>query len=358
MGFAAPPPAPPSPQAPETGTPAQAPEPGTTEQDGAPELPQGHTTTEGVMVVLDSADLADEGGSAEEGADDLLPPTSSAAPPGMVDYGHAPPELPPTAPVQAQEPPMLRPAVPPQRPTPPPAADEADGEGTPPPARAKGGKPVAPRPVVQEYDPELDPALHGGGGKRKPKARKRPARGGARGDKRAGAGVFFLLVLVLVAGFIGYQAFSGEASDVPPLEDAFGATSSAPPSTSTSAPPPTGSERAGVAIEFGPKDRGGQGTGAEVIAAYQHAYYVGRSVDGVLRFYSAPVDAAGRTDLQGKIDANPPGTEYRLKVTPEVPGERYSVELTVLWPGQKPLTATTVYRVTWRDGKYYVTGAE
>lgn len=194
-----------------------------------------------------------------------------------------------------------------------------------------------------------------------PKTKKKSkASGGNRVLIGVGA-VICLLVIGLVTAIV--ISFGGKAEEPQGLDLGDMTTSQTTPSSTTSSAPPTPEEppakgeKPGVALEFGPKDPGSQDSGAGVIAAYDHRYYVQRSGTAVSELFAPGARPDAKT-VQNSIDAQPSGTTYGLKVTPVVPGKEYDVVLTVNWPGQPKQEFRQKFFTTYSDGKFYVLRVE
>jgi len=170
------------------------------------------------------------------------------------------------------------------------------------------------------------------------------------------------VVLVALAAVVALSGTGEQKQDDLPIYSSTPPSSSQAPSSSVPQAPPTGTEKAGTAIKFGPDAAGDQASGPGAIAGYEHAYYVPgpdgkRSAVRAQDFY-APGARGDSARLQQAMDANPTGTSYDLKVTPIVPGDSYDVELTIKWPGQAPLVSKQRFFVTYVDGKFFILRAE
>ncbi|PZU04635.1 MAG: hypothetical protein DI630_00535 [Gordonia sp. (in: high G+C Gram-positive bacteria)] len=171
------------------------------------------------------------------------------------------------------------------------------------------------------------------------------------------AAVVGVMVIGLVVAIV--VASKPEAPKTPTITLPEGTVSTSVPTTSTRAtpstppPPPTNGEVAGVPITFGPENAGGQNGGAEVIAAYDYAYYVKRSGAEAVAMY-APGAQPNAGQAQNAIDANPEGTRYQLVITPVVVGKEYDVLLKVIWPGLPETEARQKFFTTYSDGKYFL----
>lgn len=153
-------------------------------------------------------------------------------------------------------------------------------------------------------------------------------------------------IAVLVALAIIVVSFVGKWSPSDPVSLDSIAPTTAPPSSTSTAP------------ELGcPAAQGDQGNAEGVIAAFEHAYYVQRSGAAVRALVAPGVPFNSAEAVQRGIDSVPAGTTYCLTVTGVAP-DTYSIGLTEYAPGgeekqylQKVTTAVV-------DGRVFIASVE
>lgn len=199
-------------------------------------------------------------------------------------------------------------------------------------------------------------------------AQPAPAAGGDKKKKiLIGTGAFVAaLALVVGIGVVFLGSGGGDGGDQQSNFDELTAAPAEPAATSTeptTSAPETSEEaeperepedKVGDVVKFSSDESGDRDSGAGVIAAYQHAYYIDRDAKKALGLWSGD-RASEVADMQDGIDGNPEGTRYELEVTTVIPGEEYEGVLKVFWPGiPDPGESIQVYSVRDRDGEYRI----
>lgn len=100
-------------------------------------------------------------------------------------------------------------------------------------------------------------------------------------------------------------------------------------------------------------ERGDQGSGAGVIAAFNFAYYSLRNGEAARALATPTTSVLPAPQLQTYIDGIPVGTTYCQKIT-EVSAEVYLVALTVRRPGEPVETIVQTVSTQKLDGRWFV----
>ncbi|MDV8070824.1 hypothetical protein R4P64_30325 [Rhodococcus sp. IEGM 1366] len=100
-------------------------------------------------------------------------------------------------------------------------------------------------------------------------------------------------------------------------------------------------------------DQGDQETGAGVIAAFEHAYYVTRSGAGVRALATPDTSLPLADKIQAGIDSVAVGTTHCVRITPITAGV-YSVVLAEMRPGIAPAQYPQTITTKDIDGRWFV----
>ena len=100
-------------------------------------------------------------------------------------------------------------------------------------------------------------------------------------------------------------------------------------------------------------DPGDQKSGAGVIAAFEHAYYVTRSGTAVRALTTPDTSLPAKEKIQAGIDTVPTGTTHCVRITPISAGI-YSVALTEMRPGQPPAQFLQTITAKELGGRWFV----
>lgn len=100
-------------------------------------------------------------------------------------------------------------------------------------------------------------------------------------------------------------------------------------------------------------DPGDQKSGAGVIAAFEHAYYVTRSATAVRALTTPDTSLPSAEKIQAGIDTVPTGTTHCVRITPISAGI-YSVALTEMRPGQPPARFPQTITTEELHGRWFV----
>lgn len=100
-------------------------------------------------------------------------------------------------------------------------------------------------------------------------------------------------------------------------------------------------------------DPGDQKSGAGVIAAFEHAYYVTRSGTAVRELTTPDTSLPSKEKIQAGIDTVPTGTTHCVRITPISAGI-YSVALSEMRPGQPPAQFPQTITAREFDGRWFV----
>lgn len=177
-----------------------------------------------------------------------------------------------------------------------------------------------------------------------------PARPGHRRNMRGYIIASALVVVVLAIGGIGAVLLNGASDSTPSTGQTPAA---APPPTATAPSDADCPDTTDGPVTTG-RDPGGTVGGAEVIKAFEYAYYVKRSGTAA-RELVAPLGKPNRADqMQAFIDRLDPDTLHCVKITDRGNG-LWAVELTELLPrGGEPITYHQLIQTIDADGRTFI----
>ncbi len=154
-----------------------------------------------------------------------------------------------------------------------------------------------------------------------------------------------LLVWFLLRVFSGSDTFApvvAQSDDAAPTS--MPALAITPPATTTEPVTDPSACRA---------DKGDQKTGAGVIAAFEHAYYITRSADAVRALATPDTSLPLAEKIQAGIDSVPVGTTHCVRITAITAGV-YSVVLAEMRPGIAPAQYPQTITTKDIDGRWFV----
>lgn len=159
------------------------------------------------------------------------------------------------------------------------------------------------------------------------------------------------LVVVSLLGWFLIRTFAGTEAPAPTLAaDSSSEPTSAPALAVT---PPVETTEPVADPSACRTDTGDQKSGAGVIAAFEHAYYVARS-GAAVRALATPETSLPLADkIQAGIDTVPTGTTHCVRITPITTGV-YSVVLAEMRPGQAPAQFPQTITTKDIDGRWFV----
>ncbi|OYD61343.1 hypothetical protein [Rhodococcus sp. OK302] len=183
-----------------------------------------------------------------------------------------------------------------------------------------------------------------------PKAPRPPKDEPPRRSYRLQYAAALLLVTALLGWFL-VRVFSGSDTPAPTLAADDGAAPTSMPALAVT-PPATTTEPAADPSACR-TDQGDQKSGAGVIAAFEHAYYVTRSGDAVraLATPDSPLPLADK--IKGGIDSVPAGTTHCVRIT-TITDRVYSVVIAEMRPGQEPGQFSQTITTKDIDGRWFV----
>lgn len=185
---------------------------------------------------------------------------------------------------------------------------------------------------------------------RPPKAPRPPKDEPPRRSYRLHYAAALLLVTALFGWFL-VRVFSGSDTPAPTLvaDDAVAPT----PMPALAPAPPAATTEPAADPSACRTDQGDQKSAANVIAAFEHAYYVTRSGDAVraLATPNTPLPLADK--IQTGIDSIPAGTTHCVRITP-VSDRVYSVVIAEMRPGQAPGQFSQTITTQDIDGRWFV----
>ena len=216
---------------------------------------------------------------------------------------------------------------------------------------APAGAPKAARPTTSS--PKTPKA---------PKASKVPKPSGAPKAPRSPKGepprrpylLRYAAALLLVAALLGWfllRVFSGSDTSAPVVAQGDDVAPTSMPALAVT--PPAAVTEPVADPSACRTDQGDQKTGAGVIAAFEHAYYITRSADAVRALATPDTSLPLAEKIQAGIDSVPVGTTHCVRIT-AIASDVYSVVLAEMRPGiapeQYPQTITTKDI----DGRWFV----
>ena len=225
-----------------------------------------------------------------------------------------------------------------------------DGEFTPPNFSSAGAPPVVEAPWETSAKPEPVPEL-------------RPSRPGRRPPRRRRAGLAIAVLGLAARCVVGVAGLVVVLRPTDSTDTADGPSQASAPATDVATAPADSTGDADCPSTVNGRvttgrDAGDQTSGAGVIKAFDHAYYVRR--DGAAaRALGTPSARVGTAkQMQTYIDQLPAKTRHCLTITDERKG-LYTVELSEIPPGGG---APTVFRqriqTTTADGKSWIVSIE
>ncbi|NMM90368.1 hypothetical protein B2J88_39585 [Rhodococcus sp. SRB_17] len=183
-----------------------------------------------------------------------------------------------------------------------------------------------------------------------PKAPRPPKDEPPRRPYRLHYAAALLLVTALLGWFL-VRVFSGSDTSAPTLAADDGAAPTSMPALAVT--PPAATTEPVADPSACRTDQGDQKSGANVIAAFEHAYYVTRSGDAVraLATPDSPLPLADK--IKGGIDSVPAGTTHCVRITP-ITDRVYSVVIAEMRPGQAPGQFSQTITTKDIDGRWFV----
>ncbi|WP_158171271.1 hypothetical protein [Rhodococcus sp. JT-3] len=159
-----------------------------------------------------------------------------------------------------------------------------------------------------------------------------------------------LIVVIALLGWFVLRLLSGndERTQVRIADETD--TSETAPTLDVTPPAPAAAETDPTACRTDPGD---QKSGAGVIAAFEHAYYVTRSGTAVRELTTPDTSLPSKEKIQAGIDTVPTGTTHCVRITPISAGI-YSVALTEMRPGQPPSQFPQTITAKEFDGRWFV----
>ena len=181
-----------------------------------------------------------------------------------------------------------------------------------------------------------------------PPAPKRPRKRDSRSPRLRY--VAALIVVVALLGWFVLRLLSGNDESAQERIADETDTSETAPTLDVTPPAPAVAETDATACRTDPGD---QKSGAGVIAAFEHAYYVARSATAVRALTTPDTSLPTAEKIQAGIDTVPTGTTHCVRITPIAAGI-YSVALTEIRPGQPPTQLPQTIATTELDGRWLV----
>lgn len=181
-----------------------------------------------------------------------------------------------------------------------------------------------------------------------PTAPKRPRKRDSRSPRLRY--VAALIVVVALLGWFVLRLLSGnDESAQERIADETDISETAP-TLDITPPAPVAAETDPTACRTDPGD---QKSGAGVIAAFEHAYYVARSGTAVRELTTPDTSLPAKEKIQAGIDTVPTGTTHCVRITPISAGI-YSVALTEMRPGQAAGQLSQTITTKDIDGRWFV----
>ena len=159
-----------------------------------------------------------------------------------------------------------------------------------------------------------------------------------------------LIVVVALLGWFTLRLLSGNDERAQERIVDETVTSETAPTLDVTPPVPAAAETDPVGCRTDPGD---QKSGAGVIAAFEHAYYVTRSGTAVRALATPDTSLPTKEKIQAGIDTVPTGTTHCVRITPISAGI-YSVALTEMRPGQPPAQFPQTITAEEIDGRWFV----
>ncbi|MCE4265343.1 hypothetical protein [Rhodococcus globerulus] len=164
----------------------------------------------------------------------------------------------------------------------------------------------------------------------------------------------YAVALLLVAALLGWfllRVFSGSETAAPVVAQGAEAEPTSMPALAVT--PPAAATEPVAEPSACRTDQGDQKTGAGVIAAFEHAYYVTRSADAVRALATPDTSLPLAEKIQAGIDSVPVGTTHCVRVTAITAGV-YSVVLAEMRPGIAPAQYPQTITTKDIDGRWFV----
>lgn len=169
----------------------------------------------------------------------------------------------------------------------------------------------------------------------------------------AGLGVS-ALALVAIIGLVDLTTADGSESATPAITSTVTSAPATTAPASTEAECPTGQSGK---VTTG-NDKGGQGSGPDVIKAFDWAYYMLRDAEAARAFATRTARVNTAEKMQPYIDSMAPRTRHCLKIIDEGTGT-FLVELTETAPGGgEPAMFRQRVQTTFADGKHWIVAIE
>ncbi|WP_214514789.1 hypothetical protein [Rhodococcus sp. WY5] len=159
-----------------------------------------------------------------------------------------------------------------------------------------------------------------------------------------------LIVVVALLGWFILRLLSGNDERAQERIADETDTSETAPTLDVTPPAPAAAETDATACRTDPGD---QKSGAGVIAAFEHAYYVTRSGTAVRALATPDTSLPAKEKIQAGIDTVPTGTAHCVRIT-SITAEIYSVALTEIRPGQPPAQFPQTITAKELDGRWFV----
>ncbi len=159
-----------------------------------------------------------------------------------------------------------------------------------------------------------------------------------------------LIVVVALLGWFILRLLSGNDERTQERIADETDTSETAPTLDVAPPAPAAAETDPTACRTDPGD---QKSGAGVIAAFEHAYYVARSGTAVRALTTPDSSLPAKEKIQAGIDTVPAGTTHCVRITPISVGI-YSVALTEMRPGQPPAQFPQTITAKELGGRWFV----
>lgn len=160
--------------------------------------------------------------------------------------------------------------------------------------------------------------------------------------------------LLLVAALLGWfllRVFSGSDTSAPVAAQSDDAAPTVMPALAVT--PPAAATEPVADPSACRTDQGDQKTGAGVIAAFEHAYYITRSADAVRALATPDTSLPLAGKIQAGIDSVPVGTTHCVRITAITAGV-YSVVLAEMRPGIAPAQYPQTITTKDIDGRWFV----
>ena len=159
-----------------------------------------------------------------------------------------------------------------------------------------------------------------------------------------------LIVVVALLGWFVLRLLSGNDESAQERIADETDISETSPTLDITPPAPVAAETDPTACRTDPGD---QKSGAGVIAAFEHAYYVARSGTAVRELTTPDTSLPAKEKIQAGIDTVPTGTTHCVRITAIAAGI-YSVALTEMRPDQTPGQFSQTITTKDINGRWFV----